>query len=329
MKIKLSADKLEILFSELQNKKYNQRELSKILGYHTRTISDWRRGKYNMPAETYEKMTKLIGKSPLFFCPEYIYEKEQRRIAGSIGGLAQWQKNGSIGTIQDKVAGGKASYNSRRHNLNDIFTRTKISKPKLGHELAEFIGISMGDGSISDYQVSISLNDEDDIEFIGYVAKVSESLFGIQPFIQKRKGSKCSCVVLSSIELVEFLVDLGLPKGDKIRAKLDIPDWILSDLDLSRACVRGLFDTDGSIFLEKHTINGKKYAYPRMSFVSASEELRESVYQVYVDLGFNPKIRNNRSVNLERFTDIVKYFKIVGSSNEKHIRRYSKFGGVG
>lgn len=133
MKIKLSSDKLEILFSELQNKNYNLRELSNILGYHTRTISDWRRGKYNIPAEVYEKMTKLIGKNPLFFCPEHINEKEQRRIAGSKGGLAQWQKNGSIGSIQDKVAGGKASYNARRHNHNDIFTRTKISKPKQGY----------------------------------------------------------------------------------------------------------------------------------------------------------------------------------------------------
>ncbi len=48
-----------------------------------------------------------------------------------------------------------------------------------------------------------------------------------------------------------------------------------------------------------------------------------------ISLGIGAKIRGNRAVTIERFTDIQEYFRIVGSSNPKHVRRFAQFGGVG
>jgi len=46
-------------------------------------------------------------------------------------------------------------------------------------------------------------------------------------------------------------------------------------------------------------------------------------------LGIKSKIRGERVVSIEHFTEIQKYFTIVGSSNPKHVRRFISFGGVG
>ncbi len=62
-------------------------------------------------------------------------------------------------------------------------------------------------------------------------------------------------------------------------------------------------DTDGCIFNECHVINNKKYCYPRLSFVSFSWQLRLSVFKILQKLNFPPKIRNNRSVQLEKRKD--------------------------
>ena len=37
----------------------------------------------------------------------------------------------------------------------------------------------------------------------------------------------------------------------------------------------------------------------------------------------------NRSVNLESLNDISRYFDLIGTSNLKHLNRFSSFGGVG
>ena len=66
-----------------------------------------------------------------------------------------------------------------------------------------------------------------------------------------------------------------------------------------------------------------------MALVSLSPPLRRTVAAKLIDLGMNGLVRSNRSVTLERFTDIEKYFKIVGSRNPKHLNRWTAFGGVG
>ena len=105
-----------------------------------------------------------------------------------------------------------------------------------------------------------------------------------------------------------------------------MPGWILAKKSYRVACVRGLMDTDGCLFYECHNIKSKKYCYPRLSFVTASVPLRDSVFGILNKLGLNPKIRNvnKRYVQIEEKEKIKEYFKIVGSSNPKHLNKYYK-----
>lgn len=233
-----------------------------------------------------------------------------------------------LGTIESRRKGGMASYEARRYG-HDIFTRKTIRKPRKSLLLAEFFGIMIGDGSVSKYQVSISFNLKDDREFATYVAKLIYTLFGISARILIRVRYNCLVLVTSSVELSNFLVSNGLPLGDKIRAGLDIPNWIKDDINYTKACLRGIFDTDGGVYQEIHKYKTRKYAYVRMAFVSASPFLVRSLSESLKLLGLHPKVRGERRVTIERFTDVEEYFRMVGSSNPKHVRRIAIFGGVG
>jgi len=329
MKIKLSDASRTKVFSGLTGRGYGTKDLADVLSVHRRTISDWKRGKYNIEQSSFKKLVLLSAVKIDVLKYDVIDPLRQKALASKLGGKARWKKYGSLGTKEDKVKGGVNSYKKRVSDLSDIFEKKQISKPQPSVALAEFVGICMGDGGITKYQLSISLNDEDDKEYMDYVSKRAMELFDIEVKFQKRVGKKCTNLVMSSVELVDYLVLKGLPIGDKIRAGLDIPEWVKSDQNYAGACIRGLFDTDGSIFLETHRVKGRIYSYPRMSFVSASEPLRESVCDALLAIGINALIRSNRCVTIERFTDIEKYFRIVGSSNEKHLRRFAQFGGVG
>jgi len=329
MKINLNTNSRIYLFDQLKACDYTIKNLGEVLHLSNRTISDWKRGKYNIEQSSFLKLVELSGTTIEKLDYKVIDPDEQRLIASRLGGKARWEKHGSIGTIEDRRKGGYASYENRHKNRDTIFARTKIKQQQESTALAEFIGICMGDGSVTNYQVTISLNSKDDKEYINYVEHCVNQLFGLKVKLQKRTKKNCINVVISSVELVEFLISCGLPKGDKIQARLDIPSWILQNQDYTIACLRGLFDTDGCIYLETHKTKSGIYSYPRLSFVSASECLRHTVYEAYTSLDIHAKIRMNRSVNIERFTDIEKYFKIVGSSNDKHIRRFAQFGGVG
>jgi len=61
--------------------------------------------------------------------------------------------------------------------------------------------------------------------------------------------------------------------------------------------------------------------------VSCSKSLRFSVFKILSELGFHPKIRNNRSVQLENREDIIEYFQLVGTSNLKHKNRFKHIVG--
>lgn len=329
MRVSLSQKDRVRLFSELQQKGVSLKNITDITGVSVRAVTDWKRGKYTIPAQHFIKILKFAAIDPKLVKFRTLENWWNNGEAGKKGGAIRMQKYGALGTPEGRRLGGTNSYLSRKDSLDEIFTPKTIRKPVKNELLAEFIGILIGDGGVTQYQVVVSTNSVDDYEYSLFVAQAMERLFNIQPTMTKRKDAQCITIVASSVNLVKFLKQNGVLQGDKIRQNLDIPAWVLENREYSIACLRGIFDTDGCVFQERHRIKGKVYCYPRLSFVSASQRLRESIFESLVDLEFNPKIRNNRSVNLESQTDIATYFTIVGTSNPKHLGRFKSFGGVG
>ena len=78
--------------------------------------------------------------------------------------------------------------------------------PKKSNRLAEFVGILLGDGSITKNQISITLNRIVDSEFSFYVKHLVDNLFSVKSSVYERKKESVLNIVVSRIKIVKFLV---------------------------------------------------------------------------------------------------------------------------
>lgn len=197
--------------------------------------------------------------------------------------------------------------------------RKEIVLPKESDELAEFLGIMMGDGGINNlWQANITLNSEKDAKYAGYVTKLCKKLFGILPAVRKRKTTKALVISLASTSVVDFLVSQGLPRGNKIKNGIRIPNWILRKKSYQKFCLRGLIDTDGCVYTHSHRICGKIYKNIGLSFSSLSPELILYVITTLEKFGIKAYItRRGTEVCIYQEDFIAKYLKIIGTSNRR------------
>ena len=208
--------------------------------------------------------------------------------------------------------------------------RKQVRLPALSVELAEFFGIMLGDGGINNlWQINISLNSVSDLAYSSFLSQKIKDLFGVSPTLHKNKCRQGIRLVVSSVSIVDFLVDKGLPRGNKLKNGLRIPEWILDNLQYRLACVRGLMDTDGCLYIHRHSVAGKEYKNIGLCFCSFSPEIIRQVSSIFEEFGIIPHISNQgRSIYLYKASAVADYLKIFGTSNERIRSIYREFGGV-
>ncbi len=300
------------------------REMAKICNCSERTIRDWRREKFSISIDSMRKLSEAAGVlMPTNFTTRDVYAHTSE--AGKKGGRALIAKFGKVPVEEGfRKARWQVWWDTTGKFLeNEILQSKPISTPEINTELAEFIGIMLGDGGVSDTQISVTLHHTDDLAYSTYVAKLIETLFSVSPSVYHIPKKSINSLVVSRVELVRYLHTLGLPAGNKIRHQIDIPSWIKECPDLATACIRGLIDTDGCVFTHSYTSKGKVYSYKKIDFTSASEPLRTSVYLILESLGMHPRLTRGSSVRLENKGDVQEYFANVGSHNPKHLNRYA------
>jgi intein/homing endonuclease len=241
------------------------------------------------------------------------------------GAAAVLKKYGSIG--------GDPGYRKRkwhewwekegRYRPNSIIKPPlPFKKPRFSAELAEFVGILLGDGGMTKYQIIISLNSKDEKEYSEFVLSLAKKLFDVYVSTYHRKEMSVIMVRISRSGIIRFCVDkLGLKTGNKIKQQVDIPNWIKRNRRFSIACIRGLVDTDGCLFNHNYKVNGKLYSYKKLAFTSFSAPLRRSVFRVLKSLGMNPRL-DRKDIRLESEEDVRRYFSIVGTHNRKLLNKY-------
>lgn len=284
-----------------------------LLAVSARTIRDWRREKFNPSKDAILKLSKLSGlELPIYkILPQYWYVYK----GAKLGGKRRYELYGVVGTIQDRSKGGKASWNKRKNNPTLLVKYTKtILEPEDSVDLAEFIGIMLGDGGLTHFQCSVYLNSETDKEFAYYVRDLVLKLFGVTPKIYVHKKHKVWRVSISSVNLVKYLTSKGLSIGDKVRLQAGVPSWIWLKPEYIKACIRGLIDTDGSFIIHQYKIKGKEYSYPRLTFSNRSKPLLDFVYKGLKKLGFNPRIQRDE-VCLYNQNEVKRYLEVIGVNN--------------
>ncbi len=311
-------------FIESAEKHFSVRQLAKLCGKSERTIRDWRREVYliddNSLKTLCDRLNMPIPKN-IKILDKYWYVHKGKKL----GWEAVVKKYGAIPKNEKYRKQKWYEWWEREGKFKtNGLTRAplKIKKPRYSKNIAEFVGIMIGDGSITNSQIQISMSSIVDKEYIPYIKKLIEDQFRVYVSIIRPSYANVIKIIVSRKELVFYCQKIGLRKGNKLKEGLSVPEWIFKNKEYQKACLRGVMDTDGCIFNERHIYKNRKYSYKRWNITSASLRLCKDIYKMLENLGFNPRIRNSRCVQLENKNEIERYFEIVGTRNPKHLRRY-------
>jgi intein/homing endonuclease len=136
-------------------------------------------------------------------------------------------------------------------------------------------------------------------------------------------------MVASSISLVDFMIQKGAVRGNKINQGLDIPSWLRGNREYEKAFVRGLVDTDGCLYIHRHSIQGIQYKNIGFCFTSGSHNLLYSVADIFYKFGISPHIEQKGTrIYLYRKDSVVRYLSIFGSANPRISGVYKNWKGA-
>jgi len=181
-------------------------------------------------------------------------------------------------------------------------------------DLAEFFGIMLGDGHISHFQVTVTLGKKE-LAYAHYVAMLIQKIFGPAPRILITKRDH-KVIYLGSTEIVNWLKKEGLV-SHKVKAQVDIPEWVFTRPSYMQRFLRGFFDTDGSVYKLRHGI--------QISFTNASAPMLASLQQLCVTLGYRVSAISGWRFYITKMSDVERFFEEIATQNIKHQNRFSAF----
>lgn len=309
----------------LRGTKLSIKEIAEICGVCTRTFKDWKKEKFTISETALLQIHRKLH-IPLPTKIKKISDFWYVAKGARSGGLRRLELYGPPGTAEGRKKGGKISQQRRRENpekyrLMGCNVRKDFPLLRLSKELAETVGIILGDGGVTDCQLRITLNKETDKEYAYFVKKLFSNVFKEIPSFCERKNQKVIDLIISGINLIENLGKIGIGKGDKIRRQVDIPEWIWEKLDYQVACIRGLVDTDGGVYFHKHWTKGIQYRNLGLCFTSWSRPLIRSVSIIFKKFNIKHSIDKEKRIYVYSLDEVIKYFCVFGSNNPKHKRR--------
>ena len=327
MRVKLSKASLKKLFNAVLEKHKSWKNAAITSGVSTRTLRDWRQGKYSIPFMVFKRFRVASGLHEDELSPIFLSDFWHINDAAKKGALVRMRLHGNFGTPEGRKRGGFASLITHAKKQTDFKVLKNINEPRYSQKFAEFMGILFGDGHVSKYQVSITTNSKTDKAHALFIKELIKDLFGISAKLKYYANENTVVVVASSKALAEFLNRHGMPVGNKLQKGLSIPIWILSNALYQKAFIRGLFDTDGCIYVDVHKINKKIYKHFGLAITSYAEELLNDVIKMLQSLGFSPTHRTSqKSLFIRKQDEIVRFFQEIGTNNPKHYKRYLNGG---
>jgi intein/homing endonuclease len=208
---------------------------------------------------------------------------------------------------------------------NNYSRRKQIKIPEPSEQLAEFIGIFLGDGSFgNNYQLVISWNHKCEHDYAKHVQRMVRSLFGIESKIRIRKKYGSAEIVISSSNLVDHVRKLTGIKLGGAKKSFKLPAWLSRNKKYRVGFLRGLFDSEGCVYRHKYYSNAKPYSYVKIAVTNYCDEIL-SVFQEFLrSAGINSVKYRNR-VHIYSDADTRRFFSLIGTSNIKNRVRFIEF----
>jgi hypothetical protein len=197
----------------------------------------------------------------------------------------------------------------------------------ISRELCEFVGAIIGNGNLwtdgSRYRVELTGDPALDKEYFGYLTVVSCVLFKKKPYLTRvhQRGLRWR---LQSKDAYSLLLELGLPAGSEKSHNITIPGLIMHEnWALAKWTIRGIMDTDGTLFFSKKTY--RYPIYPTIELRTCSTRLAKQVETLLLRNGFRARLRGDAvegyHVALYGNEMLRKWVEEIGFSNPKHANK--------
>lgn len=301
--------------------KLSHEQLANLFGVVGRSYRDWKRGKFALP----KRVVEIIEEQFHIAFPSSkqktlsLWQKIKRDVSHK-GGVALVQKHGGPGTPEGRKKGGTRALASMRAR-GIIPTEKPFHAPnEYSVELAELVGILLGDGHIGQSQWSISLNAVADAQYALFVLRLINKLFSFTPSMLHRVKTHTLVIYSGGKRNITYFQQLGLKIGNKVTQQVGVPVWIKQNASYSAACLRGLNDTDGGIFKHTYVVGKKRYTYVKLSFSNRSMPLLQFVFTTLKAAGFTPKLIDkiaNKKVWLYNHVEVTQYIERIGTHNPR------------
>lgn len=206
-------------------------------------------------------------------------------------------------------------------------------------ELAEEIGWHIGDGSMNFYKNRGKLKgfyqlrghiEDDKKHYEKRIKPLFKKLFNIKLKIREMPSTRVIGFQIWNSDLIKFKKEFNLPLGKKY--EIAIPKVFLTRINLKKSVIRGIFDTDGGIYLERKN----NRLYPRLYITTTSFKLSEQLLKLFNEIGlratrysqlYNKNFNRKRSyvITIRGEKMFHKFIKDIAPKNPKHLKKYQEF----
>jgi hypothetical protein len=311
MRIKLKNPRL--FFDEILNdENISLKKFAKNKGISYSNLKKYRRGNSLIPKIIFEQ---VISYSPN---PDY-WLKNYEELPSNWGAI----KAGKAAALKDK--NNLRLKKARRYIKNN----QQPININLNEFFCEFYGALLGDGCISKFKrnkksenkrivMTIVGNKKLDSSYLLYLKDKLEQEFKISSYFYLVKNVNTSKLIINKKKFALFFCKLGFPIGLKY-GKEKIPKQILSlKWPIKKYIIRGLFDTDGSIYARKD----EGYRYPIITIRAKDQNLLNEIKRLLKEQGY-PAYVSCGNVGIRGSKNIKKWFCDIGSSNNRNLFKYN------
>lgn len=182
--------------------------------------------------------------------------------------------------------------------------KTHYPPLKKNGDLAELIGVTLGDGHICLYPRTEELritSNANNAGFIKRYARIIQKVFAKKPSIIKSGQSNAT-----KIGIYEKLISkrLGIPTGARKMLHVRIPLWIFNDKKYIVRYLRGLYEAEGSFCVHRPTCTYKLF------FTNSNKSMLNNVFCLIKKLGFHPH-RSKNQIQISRRAEVYRAIKIL------------------
>lgn len=189
----------------------------------------------------------------------------------------------------------------------------------------ELIGATLGDGNIYDKRPYYVEYTGDPVKDRYYFRNV------LLPIVIDETGKNPRLFVrdlglrfrIFCKDFVEWLKSMGIPAGEA-KGMAKAPEFVTSNKSLMKRCVRGVHDTDGSVYFDMRP--AYKRPYPRIELHMKNIKLVSQVSEFFGDVGITHSyVRSKNSLETSGEDALRDFLREVGFSNLHHINRIAKY----